>query len=118
MDEKGHLRYRRGVAAGRQTWTNSSMTAKLGDAVKQLMEGWISPQQARCESVSKAWSELLPAGLVRHCKLAEISGGQLKVVADSPLYMHELRLCSRQLLEELQQRCPQAGIKRIKLAIG
>ena len=101
-----------------RTKSNPNKTTKLGDAVKQLMENWISPQQAKFESVFELWSRLLPAELCQHCKIADISGGQLKVLADSPSYVHELRLCSSELLEELQQQCPRAKIKKIKFVIG
>ncbi|HUW17985.1 MAG TPA: DUF721 domain-containing protein [Sedimentisphaerales bacterium] len=92
--------------------------AKLGDAVRQLMDHWVSPRQARFEAVTDLWNQLLPAELSRHCRVADISGGQLKVLADAPAYMHELRLCSSDLLEQLQQRCPKSRIKGIKCAIG
>ena len=98
--------------------TKSNRTARLGDAVRQLMENQILPRQARFEAVVELWSQLLPAELRRHCKLADISGGQLKVLVDSPAHLYELQLCSSQLLEELQQQCPRARIKKIKFAVG
>jgi len=101
-----------------RTKSNSNRTAKLGDAVKQLMENRISPQQARFGPIAELWSQLLPAELCRHCKLADLSGGQLKVLVDSPTHLYELQLCSSQLLEELQQQCPRARIKKIKFVIG
>jgi predicted nucleic acid-binding Zn ribbon protein len=116
MDEIEKLR--KANKAGMERRTKPNSTATLGDAVRQLMEDWISPQQSRFGGVAEFWSELLPAELSRHCRLAGISGGQMKVLVDSPSYMHELRLCSSQLLEALRQRCPKARIKRIKFAIG
>ena len=101
-----------------RTKSKSNRTAKLGDAVKQLMENQISPQQARFGPIAELWSQLLPAELRRHCKLADISGGQLRVLVDSPTYLCELQWCSSQLLEELQQQCPRARIKKIKFAVG
>ena len=101
-----------------RTKSNSNRTAKLGDTVKQLMENQISPQQARFGPIAELWSQLLPAELHRHCKLADISGGQFKVLVDSPTHLYELQLCSSQLLEELQQQCPRARIKKIKFAVG
>jgi hypothetical protein len=64
------------------------------------------------------WEQLLPAELRQHCKLAGISGGQLKVLMDSPVYLHELRLCGAELTRELQRRCPKARIRTIKFSIG
>jgi hypothetical protein len=104
--------------ANRRTRRKLDRTIRLGDTIGQLMENRISPRQARFSAVADIWSQLLPAGLSRHCKIADISAGQLKVLVDLPTYMHELRLCSPELLKELQQQCPQAQIKKIKLVVG
>ncbi len=92
-------------------------TARLGDTLSELMENQISPRHVVFSSVVELFGRLLPAELARHCKLADISGGQLKVLVDSPSYMHELRLCSLELLGELQRQCPRARIRKIKLVI-
>ncbi|MHC4482745.1 MAG: DciA family protein [Planctomycetota bacterium] len=118
MDESKQLINADEVGVNWRTKANSNKTARLGDTVRQVMEDWISPQQSRFGAVAQHWSQLLPVELCRHCRLGGMSGGQLKVLVDSPSYMHELRLCSPQLLKELQQRCPAARIKRIKFAIG
>lgn len=96
----------------------SAEAVKLGEVMGELLEGQISPRQARFEAIAEAWCELLPAELQRHCKIADISGGQLKVVVDSPSYANKLRWCSSELLEELQQRCRRGRIEKIKIAVG
>ena len=118
MDEIEQLRTPRKVGDAPRPAPNPPGTVTLGDAVKQLMAGRVSPRQARLESVARLWSQLLPPELCRHCKLAGVAAGQLKVLVDEPCYMHELQLCSSQLLRTLQQRCPRARIKGIKLAVG
>ena len=92
--------------------------ARLGDITKELMENRISPQQARFGSIPEIWNQLLPDELRRHCKIEGISGGQLKVLVDLPAYKYELKLCSAELLSELQQQCPRAHIKKIKFVVG
>ena len=114
MDEYRHLL----AAKKKQAKPKQDRTAKLGDVVKRLMAEQISPKQAMSELITEQWEDLLPLELQSHCRLEGLSAGQLKVTVDSPCYMHELRLCSSQLLQELQQRCPQARIDRIKLVIG
>lgn len=104
--------------ANRRTKRKPDRTVRLGDTINQLMENRISPQQARFSTVAELWSQLLPAGLRRHCEIMDISGGQLKVLVDLPPYMHELRLCSSELLKELQQQCPRAQIRKIKFVVG
>jgi hypothetical protein len=91
---------------------------RLGDVTRELMENRISPQQARFAPIAELWNQLLPDELRRHCKIADISSGQLKVLVDLPVYMYELRLCSTELLSELQQQCPRAHIKKIKFVVG
>ena len=93
-------------------------TVRLSDVVEQLMEAEISPRQGRFAAAAEAWSQLLPAELAGHCRIAGISGSRLKVEVDSPSYLHELLLCSAELLAELQQSCPRAKIREIKFVIG
>ena len=69
-------------------------------------------------AVIDALSELLPEGFAEHSSVFEISGGRLKLQADSGPYMHELRLMSGELLKHLQQRCPKSGIKKITVFSG
>lgn len=114
MDESKQLR---NIVKWR-TRQKPNRATKLSDILGKLMENRLSPQQARFELVAKLWNQLLPAELRRHCKIADISGGQLKVQADSPSHMCELRLCSSELLKELQRQCPRARIKKIKIVIG
>ena len=102
----GRMRRRRGGAI------------RLDGAVEELIDNQISPRQASFDLVSELWSQLLPPELARHCKIAGISGGLLKVIVDSPTYMHELRLCSSELLKGLQQRCLRARIKKIKIVLA
>lgn len=91
---------------------------RLGDVAKELLENQISPKQARFGSIPEVWRQLLPDELRRHCKITDISGGQLKVSVDLPAYKYELQLCSSELLSELQQQCPRAHIKKIKFVVG
>ena len=118
MDESERLRDTDKIRVKWRPKQTRNKTTKLGDVVKQIMENRISPQQAKFGLIAEAWSQLLPAELHRHCKIADISSGQLKILVDSPSYVHELRLCGSELLEELQRRCPRAKIEKIKFIIG
>jgi len=92
--------------------------SRLFDVVRQLLEERIGPRQDVFACVSQLWEELLPETLRQHCRLDGISGGCLKVLVDSPCYMHELRFLSESLLDELNRSCPKARITRIKTALG
>lgn len=112
MDEDGRLR---SVIKWRM---RPDRAEKLGDTLSRFMKGRVLPQQARFGPVVELWEQLLPVELSQHCKIADISGGQLKVRVDSSSYMYELQLCSSELLENLQRLCPRARIKQIKLVVG
>ncbi len=114
MEEGGQLRSIR----KRPSREKSKGTQRLGEILIELMDGKVSPRQARFGPVVEFWGELLPVELACHCRITGLLGGELKVAVDSPSYMHELRLCSAELLEELRRRCPRARIERIKIVAG
>lgn len=93
-------------------------TVSLGNALSGFIENRVLPQQIRFGLIAEAWSQLLPAELCQHCRIAEVSGSRLKVIADSPSYMYELQLLSYELLKELARQCPQVRIREIKFAVG
>lgn len=93
-------------------------TVRLGDALSEFMQNDVSPRRRRFQPVAALWDQLLPAELNRHCSLDGLSDGQLKVIVDSPIYLHELRLCNAGLLTELQRSCRTARIKKIKFVLG
>ena len=105
------------IVEGRRV-RKADRTVRLGDTVQRFMAEQVSPRQARFGAVAELWGQLLPAELYRHCEIADISGGQLKVRVDSPAYKYELQLCSSELLEELQQQCPKARLTEIKFVVS
>lgn len=93
-------------------------TTRIGQLVDALLRESIKPGQARTDPVLEAWNRIVPPGLAGHCRVRGLSNGLLRIGVDSPVYMYELQLCSQDLLEALQRRCPQSGLRRIKLTLG
>ena len=93
-------------------------TSRLGEAVMEFVEKQVSPRQSRFGLVSEVWGQILPAELLQHCEIVDISGGRMKVVADCPAYANELRWCGAELVKELALRCSQARIREIKIVVG
>ena len=91
---------------------------RLGDVVRAFIEQQVEPERKKFSSVMNAWNGLLPLELREHCRVADISSGRLRVLADTASHMYELRLWSAYLLAELQKRCPCARLQRIELAVG
>jgi hypothetical protein len=90
----------------------------LGDVLSEIMECRIGPQQTRFGMITEAFSQMLPTELFQHCTIVDISSGRIKVIADSPSYVYELKLVSGEIIKEMARRCPKARIKEIKCVIG
>lgn len=103
--------------ACRQGANRPDRTIRVGEVVQQLVDNQLSPRQEASDAIGKLWHQLLPAELVQHSRITELSGGQLKIRVDSASYRYELQLCSSGLLGELQRLCPQARVKEIKLVL-
>ncbi len=103
--------------AGRQEVNKPDKMIRIGDVVQKLMDNQLSPRQEASDVIDGLWRQLLPAELILHSRIAEISSGQLKVQVDSASYMYELQLCSSGLLNELQRLCPQVRVKEIKFVL-
>ena len=99
--------------AGRERNADPSAMADLvGSFVERL-----APVHARCDSVESVLEGLLPPAMRTHCRLAGVSGGNVKLVVDSASYMYELQLCKAELLTELQRLCPTSGLRRIQVGM-
>lgn len=113
MDPEVELRK---IVKWRQIKRNDAVD--IGDAAKKYFEKNISPQHDKTSGLADIWNALIPAQMQKHCRIDILKGAQLKVIVDSPPYLHELRLCSSMLLEQLKKQCPKAKIKDIKFVIG
>jgi hypothetical protein len=92
------------------------VTCSIGQVASKFLDEQVSPRQSVYGVVIEVWNQILPAELAKHCRIEDISAGQLTVAVDSPSYRFELNLCSAELLRELQERCPGCRLKKIKLS--
>ncbi len=103
--------------AGRRKVDEPEVTCSVGQVAKQFLGEQVEPKQAVYGAVIEVWNELLPAELAEHCRIADITGGQITVAVDSPSYRYELNLCSMDILKELQTQFPGSRLKKIKFSI-
>ena len=99
-------------------WKNQSKPVLLGNVLKDVMAKRISHRHGKVEMIEQIWSQLLPLELTEHCRIDSFNNGVLKVIVDGPGYMHEMRLCKSQLLEQLKTETTGIGIKDIRFDIG
>jgi len=93
-------------------------TVRLADSVQQLVQKQIQPARRVFVDVTECWDNLLPEELRRHCRIVQISNGNVKVQAESPSYLYELKLTGPEILEHMQSCCPSARIKKIDFVLG
>jgi predicted nucleic acid-binding Zn ribbon protein len=94
---------------------------KIGDCLQQLMQKIVEPKTEQYQSVCALWDKIVPVNLCPHCKIIEIDAGVVKVQADSPSHLFELRLNSQQLLQQMQKSAcggPRLRIKSLKFVVG
>jgi hypothetical protein len=93
-------------------------SVRLGSLVEGYMHEEIEPKYQQFSSVEKAWLQAVPDELASHCRCESVSGGQLKIVVDSPAYMYKLQVMSSELVEKLEHLCRRPRIRSIKFIPG
>ena len=102
----------------KRTVKTPSRTVRLSDTISQIMQKHISPKYDKYGPLFENWELLLPPELARHCKIAAVNNGQLRIKVDAPAYGNEIRLCQAELVEQLKEKCPKARIRNIKIVVG
>ena len=90
----------------------------LGDVLGRMMEDRLGNRHEQTVLLQQAWAEILPPELAEHCRIDEFSTGRLTVVVDGPGYMHEMRLCKKDLCAEVSRTVPGLSVRDIKLVVG
>jgi len=90
---------------------------RLGELLPGFVQA-LGPVHDRFDSLADAWEGLLPGNLRSHCRLGSFTAGCLKILADGPSYICELRFCTADLLRELQRLCPRARVCRIEVSMA
>jgi len=92
---------------------------RLGETLSDYVQKRVLPRQKRLFGLGAVWAELLPAEMLEHTNFAHMRRGKLTVQVDSAAHLYELKLLlAGGLLEEVRERCPQAGLREIKLQLG
>lgn len=100
------------------TYKTKQNAKSLGELVDKMMERSIKPNQKRANPVLEAWLSIVPPGFAPYCRIKGVVSSELRIGVNSPVYLYELQLCSQDLLKALQEKVPQAGLRRIKFMLG
>jgi hypothetical protein len=108
MDSMSQTKYRR-------------QPAPLSEALSKFIESGpegIAQRYKTSAQLGLLWAQTLPPELARHCRIVGLSQGTLYVEADSPSFLYELRISSRELVQYLRQACPAAKVRTIKVVLA
>ena len=91
---------------------------RLSKLVDALMKGVVEPKKNKLDPIVEVWYACVPPELAAHCRINGLNGNQLQVSVDTPAYLYQLQLCSKELIDELKCQCPRAGVQTIKFKLG
>jgi hypothetical protein len=91
---------------------------RLGPFLEAYVTEQVAPKYRQFSSVEQAWHQVISDELAQHCRCDGVSGGQIKIVVDSPSYMYKLQAMSVELIEKLEHICKRPRIQKIKFVPG
>lgn len=90
---------------------------KIGSVLQEFMQNVVEEKAGQYQIISRVWKKIVPENLLPHCDIIEIEDGIIKVGADSPSMVFELRMEGKSILTQIQKACPAMRIKRLKFVV-
>jgi hypothetical protein len=97
---------------------SSKEPVKIGSVLQDFMQNVVDEKATEFQTISSLWKKIVPENLLPHCDIVEIENGVIKVGADSPSVVFELRLEGNSILLQIQKSCPAMRIKKLKFVVG
>lgn len=102
------VNFRRQQSAGRKR------TASIKDALNLFLKKVAGPA-VKNVSVPDAFEQIIGPNLALNCQIDSITAGIMKVKTKPGPPFFELRSAAGQIIQQLNQHCPSANIRQIKL---
>ncbi len=97
---------------------SSKEPVRIGSVLQDFMQNVVDEKATEFQTISGLWKKIVPENLLPHCDIIEIESGVIKVGADSPSMVFELRLEAKSILLQIQKTLPGLRIKRLKFVVG
>ena len=91
---------------------------RIGSILQDFMQNVVDEKATEFQTLSSLWKKIVPENLLGYCEIIEVENGVVKVGADSPSMVFELRLEAKNILLQIQKSCPAMRIKRLKFVVG
>jgi hypothetical protein len=94
-------------------------TDPLGPDMLSFFKHSVQKRQAKLNTISEAWSRLIPEQLLEHCCIEGFHAGTLKVIVDSSSHLYDLKqLLLAGLQQQLLLACKSSGLRKVTLKFG
>jgi len=90
----------------------------LANIVDKFLKREVAPRQKKLSRLGQAWVELLPKELLKHTCLESLYHGTLRVLVDDAPSLFELNQIKEELLDQLQEFCPNVAPVQIRFVRG
>ena len=93
-------------------------TQSLANIVDKFIRREVAPRQKKLSRLGQVWRELLPKELLEHTCLENLYRGTLRVLVDDASSLFELNQIKEELLDQLQEFCPNIAPAQIRFVRG
>ncbi|MFA5554755.1 MAG: DUF721 domain-containing protein [Phycisphaerae bacterium] len=97
-----------------QNKTDDADNNKLGSALADYLKYKIEPKRKQWMVLSEIWGDVIPEKLKEYCEMGDLEGGVLTVKVDSQAYANEIRLISRDLMNNIRNKTGILKITKIR----
>ena len=101
-----------------ETRRSRKATRPLANLVDKFMRREVIPRQKKLLRLGHVWQEVLPEELLEHTCLETLYRGTLRVLVDNAPSLFELNQMKEELLNQLQQHCPNVAPVEIRFVRG
>ncbi len=91
---------------------------RISVVVNQLLARRGYAQVQAVMELQESFAAIVGPALASHARAGNLKNGKLEILVADSSTMQEMVFMKRQLLQSLQQKLPQSGIKEIKYRIG
>ena len=92
-------------------------------SLRALLSGWRpagerTPPGSEAGALAAAWPDAVGADVARRTRTSTFRDGSLSVITPSSAWSHQLTFLAPTIIERLQARCPDAGLRRLRFVVA
>ena len=104
--------------ASHRKWFYAKSPKPIGNVIAQLVQRRGYAQVRTAGERDKAWQTAVGKDLAAMTQVGALRRGVMEVIVSNSLLMQELTFRKEELLSELKQALPEAGIQQLRFRVG